>query len=93
MRLRLYVHELNGYTLLCLGLVDLAERNSEARKHILESLRLRQETGEQGPQTFSLIGVAGLALHEGKPQFAAQLLGAVESALKAFNAVVDSFDQ
>jgi class 3 adenylate cyclase/tetratricopeptide (TPR) repeat protein len=78
-----------AYALLGLGLVDLAENQPQAREHILHSLRLRQETGEQLYQTSSLIGVAGLVLREGNPQFAAQLLGAVESALKALNAVVE----
>jgi tetratricopeptide (TPR) repeat protein len=75
--------------LLGLGLVDLAENKPEARENILGSLRLRQETGEQVYQTSSLIGAAGLVLQEGNPQFAAQLLGAVESALRALGAVVE----
>ena len=78
-----------AYVLLGLGMVDLAENKREARKHILHSLRLRQETGEQSYETSSLIGVAGLALHEGNPQFAVQMLGAVESALKRLNAVME----
>jgi hypothetical protein len=77
-----------GYVLLGLGLVDLAENNPEARGHILHSLRLRQESGEQVQQTSSLIGAAGLALHFGNASRAAQLLGAVESALKALKAAV-----
>ena len=68
-----------AYALLGLGLVDLALNKPEAREHILHSLRLRQETGEQLYQTSSLVGMAGLALHEGDAIFAAQLLGAVES--------------
>ena len=79
-----------GYALLGLGLVDLAENKPEARKNILGSLRLRVETGEQHQQTFNLIGAAGLALGEGNAQFAAELLGAVESVLKALNAVVET---
>jgi tetratricopeptide (TPR) repeat protein len=78
-----------AYALLGLGLVDLAVNNPEAREHILHSLRLRLETGEQLYQTSSLVGLAGLALHEGNTTFAAQLLGAVESALKALNAVME----
>jgi tetratricopeptide (TPR) repeat protein len=78
-----------AYALLGLGLVDLAVNKPEAREHILHSLRLRRETGEQLYQTSSLIGVAGLALHEGNATFAAQMLGAVESALKALNAVME----
>jgi adenylate cyclase len=78
-----------AYALLGLGLVDLAVSNPEAREHILHSLRLRLETGEQLYQTSSLVGVAGLALHEGDVTFAAQLLGAVESTIKALNAVME----
>jgi tetratricopeptide (TPR) repeat protein len=77
-----------GYVLFGLGLVELAENNPVAREHILHSLRLRQETGEQVQQTASLIGAAGLAFHEGNAPRAAQLLGAVESVLKALNAAV-----
>jgi tetratricopeptide (TPR) repeat protein len=77
-----------GYVLLGLGLVELAENNPVARDHILHSLRLRQETGEQVQQTSSLIGAAGLAFHEGNAPRAAQLLGAVESVLEALNAAV-----
>jgi class 3 adenylate cyclase/tetratricopeptide (TPR) repeat protein len=79
-----------AYSLLGLGLVDLAENHPEAREHIIRSLRLRQEIGEHSLQTSSLIGVAGLTLREGNPQFAAQLLGAVESALKALGAPIES---
>jgi class 3 adenylate cyclase/tetratricopeptide (TPR) repeat protein len=78
-----------AYALLGLGLVDLAENKPEAREHIIYSLRLRQETGEQLYQTSSLVGVAGLALHEGDATFAAQLLGAVESAIKMLNGVME----
>jgi class 3 adenylate cyclase/predicted ATPase len=74
-------------SLLSIGILDLAEKNFAARAHILQSLRMRAETGNQLERTSSLIGVAGLVLQEGNPQFAAQLLGAVESALKGLNAV------
>jgi len=33
--------------------------------------------------------VAGLVFHEGNPKFAAQLLGAVESALKVFHMAIE----
>ncbi len=78
-----------AYALLGLGLVDLAENKPEAREHILHSLRLRRESGEQLYQTSSLVGLAGLALHEGDATFAAQLLGAVESTLKVLNGVLE----
>lgn len=61
-----------------------------ARDNILARLRLRIETGEQVAQTSSLIGAAGLLLQEGNLGFAAQLLGAVESTLKALNAPMES---
>jgi len=76
--------------LLRLGLVDLVEDKPEAREHIVGSLRLHVETGEQRQQTSSLIGAAELVLQEGNPQLAAQLLGAIEAALKVLNAVMDS---
>ncbi|PWB77273.1 MAG: hypothetical protein C3F07_02400 [Anaerolineales bacterium] len=79
-----------AYALLCLGIVNLAEHKSEAREHILGSLRLRNESGEQLQQASSLIGMAGLVLHEGNLHFAAQLLGAVESALKYLNAAIEA---
>jgi len=78
-----------AYALLGLGLVDLAEDKPEARDNILDSLRARRETGEQLQQSCSLIGVAGLAMQEGNPELAAQLLGAVGSALKTLNAVLE----
>lgn len=70
-----------------LGLVDLAQGKPEAREHILGSLRLG--TGKPGPESSSLIGVAGLALQEGAPLFAAQLLGAVQSTLTSLGLVVE----
>ena len=78
-----------AYALLGLGLLDLAENKPDARGHILHSLRLRLGTNEKLYQTSSLIGTAGLVLKEGKPQFAVQLLGAVESALKELDAVME----
>ena len=78
-----------AYALLGLGLLGIAQRTPDARENILQSLRLRQERGGPLTQTSSLIGAAGLALHEGNPQRAVQLLSAVESALKALNAVME----
>jgi predicted ATPase/class 3 adenylate cyclase len=72
-----------------LGLVDVAEHKDEAREHFMDSLRLRQETGEKLRQTSNLIGMAGLALQEGDPGFAARLLGAVESVLKTLDAEME----
>jgi tetratricopeptide (TPR) repeat protein len=77
------------HALLGLGLVGLVEGKLEAHEKILHSLRLRQETGEQLKLTSSLIGAAGLVLQEGNPQFAAQLLGVVDSTLNTLNAVIE----
>jgi len=78
-----------AYALLGLGLVDIAEHKPGARENILQSLHIRLEMGEQLPQVSNLIGFAGLVFQEGKPQFAAGLLGAVESALKGLNALAE----
>jgi tetratricopeptide (TPR) repeat protein len=78
-----------AYALLAIGLVGIADHSPEARENILNSLRMRQEMGEQLLQTSSLIGAAALALHEGNARHAAQLLGAVDSALKVLNASVE----
>ena len=78
-----------AFALLGLGMVDLAEGKPTARENILASLRLRQEAGEQLYQISSLIGVAGLILQKGDAGFAARLLGAVDSTLKALHAVVE----
>jgi len=81
-----------AYALFGLGLVGLADLRDELETHknILESLRLRQQAGEKYNQTSSLVGVAGLALREDTPQLAAQLLGAVSSALKTLNVVLEA---
>jgi len=75
-----------SYSLLGLGLVALAKNSTEAREYILQSLRLRLETGEQVTQISSLIGVAGLLLYEGSLVQAAKVFGAIEAAFKALNA-------
>jgi adenylate cyclase len=71
-----------------LGLAALYEDADEARQHIVHSLRLQVMSGEKLEQTSSLIAIAGLALQENNPHFAAQLLGAVGSALQLLGAVV-----
>jgi len=78
-----------GKVLFGQGLMGLAEGAPEARGHILKSLGIYKELGDKLQQTSCLIGVAGIFLQEGDPQRAAQLLGAVESALKALNAVME----
>ncbi len=78
-----------AYALLGLGLVNLAQSKPVAREHIMDSLRLRVELGAQGTQTSNLVAVAGLALQAGNPHFAAQLLGAVDFALKALDAPLE----
>lgn len=79
-----------AYAWLGFGLVALAENQPEAREHILASLRLRVEVGARLPQTSSLVGAAGLALQAGDAVGAARLLGAVEAALNALNAALES---
>jgi len=78
-----------AFALLSLGLVDLATRQPTARVHIVDSLRLRQETGEQNLQISSLVGMAGLVLQEGYPHLTAQLLGAGASALTMLKAALE----
>lgn len=85
------VKRAKAYALFGLGLVNFALGNAEAREHLLHSLRLRQEIGEQPEQVSNLIGMAVLVLQAGHPQFAAQLLGAATSALKVLNAVMEPF--
>ncbi|GAB4579315.1 MAG: adenylate/guanylate cyclase domain-containing protein [Anaerolineales bacterium] len=74
-----------AFLLLGLSWVELVENrpeaHSEARAHLIQSLRLREETGEHFLQPSNLIGLARLALLEGHPLRAAQFLGAVQSAL------------
>jgi len=81
--------ELIGYVLLGLGLVNLADDKPEARENIFQSLRLLQQIDDQLGVTSSLIGISGLVLREGNSLLAAQLLGAVESALKELDATVE----
>jgi len=78
-----------GKVFLGQGLMELAEGALNARDHILQGLRLYKEFGEKLAQTSCLIGAAGFALQEGNPQHAAQLLGAVDSALQALDAVAE----
>lgn len=85
------VKRAKAYALFGLGLVNFAVGNAEAHEHLLHSLRLRQEIGEQPEQVSNLIGMAVLVLQAGHPQFAAQLLGAATSALKVLNAVMEPF--
>ncbi|MCB9144551.1 MAG: tetratricopeptide repeat protein [Anaerolineales bacterium] len=79
-----------GYFLLGLGETNLRENKPEARKYIIDSLSLRQESDEQWEQTSSLVGVAALALQDNNPLFAAQLLGTVDSALKALKVMMEA---
>lgn len=78
-----------AYALLGLGLVGVARNEPEARQHIIASLHLRQETGEQLQLTSSLVGMAGLILQSGDVTRVVQLLGAVDSAFKALHVVVE----
>ncbi|MCB8986706.1 MAG: tetratricopeptide repeat protein [Ardenticatenaceae bacterium] len=78
-----------AYALLGLGLVELAENKPGADGYILESLKLRWESGEQLEQTSNLVGMAAFALQKGNPLYAAQLLGTVEAALQALQATIE----
>jgi adenylate cyclase len=73
--------------LLVLGLVAIQEGVPEAREHLLGSQRLG--SGEVRSANSFLIGMAALTLQEGAPRFAAQLLGAVQSALAPLGLVVE----
>jgi len=77
-------------TLLYLGLVDHAEHKPEARERILASLRLGVELGEPYQQLSSLAGVAGVTLQAGDAEEAARILGAMASALKTLNIVLET---
>ncbi len=59
--------------------MDLAESKPQAREHILGSVPLA--SGELRVETSCLIEVAGWALQDGASVIAAQLPGAVRSAL------------
>lgn len=76
--------------LLAMSQLELAEgRRTEAREHLLAALRLGATEPREaaGP----LAGLAAVALREGAPRFAAQLLGAIESALTPLGAVVEPY--
>jgi adenylate cyclase len=75
--------------LLGLGRVALAENKPEAAEYILNSLRLRVETGERLRQIASLVGMAGLALHQDNARQAARWLGATAAALSALGAALE----
>lgn len=82
-----------AYNMLSLGLAGFAEGTpegiSEARQHITSSLLLRKDLGEPLGLASSLIGMARLALNAEDPYRAAQVLSAVESALKTLHAPVE----
>ena len=77
-----------AHALLGLGLAA-SPNLPEARESIVYSLRLRVEMGGQVSQISSLIGMAGWAMSDSNPTKAAQLLGGVESALKALKVVME----
>ncbi|MEI7846172.1 MAG: tetratricopeptide repeat protein [Chloroflexota bacterium] len=87
-----------GYALLGLGMVALEQAApgdratpilTTARQHITESLRLRQQMGEQLTLTSSLIGLALLAVKTADAPRAALLLGAIDAALKTLMAAME----
>ncbi len=73
--------------LLVLGLIAMAEGRPEAREHLLGSRRTA--SGDVRSANSFLIAMAAFSLQEGAPQFAAQLLGAVQSALAPLGLAVE----
>jgi hypothetical protein len=73
--------------LLLLGLVALQEGRPEARAHLEESRRLGSDD-VRSANSF-LIAMSALFLQEGASRFAAQLLGAVQSALAPLGLAVE----
>ncbi len=82
-------HAMVAYGLLGMGLVELALGHPHAGDYVRESLRLRRESGQRLQVVSSLVGIAALLLRDGDASRAAQLLGAVESALAAMGAVLE----
>jgi predicted ATPase len=76
-----------AYAAFGLGLATMPQDNGKAGDYILESLRLRQETGEQATAAVTLIGAAGLFWCRNEARRAAQLLGAAAAALAALKSV------
>jgi adenylate cyclase len=76
-----------AYALLGLGLVGLTRPASEGGERLIESLRIRRDLGERLNQTSSLIALAGLAWRQEKTEWATQLLGAADAALKKLNTI------
>ena len=74
--------------LLGMGQLELAEgRRPEARGHLVAALHLGAT--ELRDAAAGLAALSALALQEGSPRFAAQLLGAIESALAPLGLVVE----
>jgi len=74
--------------LLGMGQLELTEgRRPEARGHLVAALHLGAT--ELRDAAAGLAALSALALQEGSPRFAAQLLGAIESALAPLGLVVE----
>jgi class 3 adenylate cyclase/tetratricopeptide (TPR) repeat protein len=78
-----------AYALFGLGLIALTRSEPAMSDLILESLRLRVESKDKRGIACSLVGVAGVAAHAGKPLRAAQLSGAIEAILVSIKAKMD----
>jgi class 3 adenylate cyclase/predicted ATPase len=76
-----------GSALLAMGQLELAEGRPEARERMLAALRLGATEPREAAS--GLTGLSALALKENDPRFAAQLLGAVRSALAPLGLVVE----
>jgi hypothetical protein len=80
-----------GYCLLGLGLVALAQAETlPARQFMTESLKLREEMEDKLPLASNLVGLAGLAVTEGDPIRATQLIGVVEALLDSIKAKMEA---
>ncbi|MFO1413890.1 MAG: tetratricopeptide repeat protein [Burkholderiales bacterium] len=74
-------------SLLAMGHLELVEGRPEARERFLAALHL--VATEPRDAAGAIAGLAALALRDGAPRVAAQLLGAVASALATLGVVVD----
>jgi hypothetical protein len=76
-----------GSAQLAMGQLELAEGRPDARERMLAALRLGATEPREAAS--GLTGLSALALKENDPRFAAQLLGAVRSALAPLGLVVE----
>ncbi|MBL8306309.1 MAG: helix-turn-helix transcriptional regulator [Rubrivivax sp.] len=77
----------------CAALLLTAQRVAEMRDHLAEALALALAHGFQEFTTLALVQAALLAAHEGRPQQAATLLGAVQASIDRGGAPAGPLDQ